>query len=194
MKKLIFILFVFITFIDLQTFAQSKLKNLEITPMGYSANFLNSHLITLKFEFTNTGLDTLYISRENIEVTVTKNNVVIESAKPGLGQVSFPRSRIKDSCSEFMNQLKKTEKMRIDFANKMFEKNCSDKKFLDQKEYFVETISYECIVILPGETIYYGNLFNCKPFDNTFVVTAKYNNKKVFCMYNSGEGMIEIKN
>lgn len=86
--------------------------------------------------------------------------------------------------------------MKVKFANKLYEKNFgSNVIYKKDKEFIMESIVNNCIILMPNEVLDYTSGFYSKKFDKKCKVSAKYIDSKRFTYFIDDRGKkIDINN
>lgn len=148
------------------------------------------------FKIKNNTADTLYLSRKNIIITVTKKEkLLMDQPNTSSGLVFHTASKKNKSRIAAENENdEKTESLRHNFAKKLYYKNFTKYKLVSDKEFVVSVIESDCIVILPKSTVNYGRIFINNLFNSDCKVKAKYDDNKIFTYYMSGaDNKVNIK-
>lgn len=157
------------------------------------------NLNKLNFEIKNNTLDTLYISNKNLSFIVKKGKIVLKEDKSSssIGSPFFlPRVRKQFRCEEKDRYEKEIEKLKLKFAKKLYQKNFSSTpKYINSKDFIIENIVRDCIVLIPNEAIDYDFHFRNEKFDKTCKVSVKYSDNKRFTYFVDDKGKkIDINN
>jgi len=149
----------------------------------------------LYFSIRNDSNDTLYLSKNNILVTVNKNGKALkELDNKATGQFIFESDKKSKAFITAQNlQEKETKLLRNSFANKLYNKNFSYEKLKRDKEFVIDLIETKCIVILPYKTINYARIFVNSEFDKRCKVNAKYLSNNIFTYYMDVRDKKEIR-
>ena len=198
MKK-VFYVCVFSLLLLSNTFIEKQLNNkIKITYLGYKSDVYSSDFPTLEFEITNNSQDTIYLSKQNIVVTVIKGKSIIKEGKPSTIGTPFVKPVIRNTifCKEQKENQEKINSLKLKFANNLYNKNfASNTLYKNDKNFIIENIIRDCIVLMPNESIDYNKGFYSKSFDKTCKVSAKYSDNKVFTYFvDDNEKKIEINN
>ena len=199
MKKTFLIFFLCFTFLS-NTNNKNKLNDrITITYLGYSHNIYRTNFPSLEFEITNESKDTLYISENNIQTTVFKGKVALKQDKviPSIGTFFMkPMIRKQFKCEEKDKYDKVIEKLKLKFATKLYEKNFgSTLVYKNSKDFIIENIVRDCLVLMPNESVDYSSGFYSTKFDKTCKVSAKYSDSKIFTYFVDDTGKkIDINN
>lgn len=148
------------------------------------------------FKIKNNTAETLYLSRKNIIINVTKNEkLLINEPNTSSGLVFHTASKKNKSKIDAENENdEKTKSLRQNFAKKLYYKNFTKYKLVSDKEFVVRVIESDCIVILPKSTINYSQLFINNLFSSDCKVRAKYDDNNIFTYYISGaDNKVNIK-
>lgn len=99
-------------------------------------------------------------------------------------------------CKAEKEYEEKINYLKVKFANKLYNKNFgSTSTYKDSKDFIIESIVQDCIVLIPNESIVYNKGFYSKSFDKTCKVSAKYSGNRVFTYFVDDNGKkIEINN
>lgn len=198
MKKTFLIFFLCITFLNNTNRKNILNESIIITYLGYSNSIYRPNFPSLEFEITNKSKDTLYISENNIQTTVIKNKVVLKQDKviPSIGTPFMKPMFRKQFKSEEKNKYNKLiEKLKFKFANKLYEKNFgSNNTYEESKDFIIENIVRDCIILFPSESIDHSVGFYSKKFDKTCKVSVKYLDSEIFTYFVDDNGKkIDIK-
>lgn len=153
----------------------------------------------LNFELKNNTLDTLYISRQNIDFNIKKEKYILKNTinTSSIGSPFFwPRIRKQFKCEEKDKYEKYLENLKLKFAKKLYEKNFgSNDAYEKYKDFILESIVSDCIVLMPNEAIDYECHFRNEKFDKTCKVNVKYiDNKRFTCFVDDSGKKIDINN
>lgn len=173
-------------------------NEIRITYLGYKTNIYRSNFSTLEFEITNNSQDTIYLSRQNIIVKVVKGESIIKEEKPVVTGTPFVKPIIRNTvfCKEQKEYQEKINSLKLKFANELYAKNfTSNTLFKSDKDFIVDNIIKDCIVLIPNESIDYSSGFYSKSFDKTCKVSAKYSENKRFTYFVDDKGKkVDINN
>jgi hypothetical protein len=180
--------------------AQKELNdNFVIGYLGFFSHYLDSSFNVLKFEITNKSQDTLYISERNILTIISKGGVILKEKiclPIGAPIILSLNDRKQFKCEEKDNYEKGIEKLKLNFANKLYDKNFgSNSEYKSSKDFILKNIIRDCIVLLPNESINYSKGFDNEAFDKTCKVKIRYINTKIFSSFvNDDDKIVEINN
>ena len=175
-------------------------KKIKITYLGFEYYVHpGGSLNKFNFELNNNTLDTLYISTENIVFTIKKGKSTLTGKKvlPSIGTPFFwPRVRKQFKCEEKQQYEKYLENLKFKFANKLYKKNFgSNTLYKNDKDFIIENIIRDCIILMPNEAIDYDCHFHNEKFDRTCKVEAKYLDNKRFTYFVDDNGKkVDIMN
>ena len=148
------------------------------------------------FKIKNNTAETLYLSRKNIIITVTKKEKLLMNEPITISGLVFHTASKKNKSkvdAENEND-EKTESLRHSFAKKLCKKNFTKYKLVSDKEFVVSVIESDCIVILPKSTVNYSRIFINNLFSSDCKVKAKYVDNKIFTYYMTGaDNKVDIK-
>lgn len=199
MKKAFLILLLCITFLS-NTNSKNQLNDgLNIIYLGSSSSVYRPNFPSLEFEISNKSKDTLYISENNILITVFKGKSALKQDKvlPSIGTPFIKPMIRKQFKSEEKDKYERLlENLKLKFANKLYTKNFgSNTKYIDSKDFIIENIVRDCIVLMPNESIDYSSGFYSKKFDKACKVSVKYLDSKRFTYFIDDSGKkIDINN
>lgn len=148
------------------------------------------------FKIKNNTAETLYLSRKNIIITVTKKEkLLMNEPNTSSGLVFHTASKKNKPKVDAENENdEKTKSLRHNFAKKLYYKNFTKYKLVSDKEFVVSVIESDCIVILPKSTVNYSRVFINNLFTRDCKVKAKYDDNKIFTYYMSGaDNKVNIK-
>jgi hypothetical protein len=151
----------------------------------------------LYYNITNNTADTIYISTKNIIVKVIKRNKLLKNEEiKTRGQLIFETSdKNKSRIKIQFEQEKKTDSLKHVFAKKMFYKNFGNNKYKRNKEFIIQCIKNDCMVLIPKQSVIYSKLFNNSVFDEKCKVNIIYLNNKRFTYFVDDTGKkVEINN
>jgi hypothetical protein len=195
-----FYIFMFsMLFLNNTTTAQKAVfSELEIRYLGFRSDFYFSNFYILEFDITNKSQDTLYISKRNILIKVFNGKSVLkEKSDLSIGTpLILLRNTRQFKCEEKDNYEKVIEKLKLNFANKLFDKNFgSNSEYKGSKDFILENIIGDCIVLLPYESIDYSKGFYNEKFNKNCRVSSVFINKKTFSSFvNDYDKNVEINN
>lgn len=177
----------------------TKSEKIKITYLGFEYYVHpGGSLNDLNFELKNNTLDTLYISRQNITFNIRKGNSVLKEVQnKSIGSLFFlPRVRKQFLCDDKVKYEKYLENLKLKFANKLYEKNFgSNTVYKNSKDFIIENIVRDCIILMPNEAIDYDCHFHNEKFDKTCKVEAKHIDNKVFTYFVNDNGKrVDINN
>jgi hypothetical protein len=191
MKK-VFYVSVFSLLLLSNTFIDKQLTNkIKISYLGYKSEVYQSDFSTLEFEISNNSQDTIYLSKQNIVVTVTKGKSIIKEEKPSTIGTPFVKPIIRNTifCKEQKENQEKINSLKLKYANNLYNKNFgSNTLYKGDKDFIIENIIKDCIVLMPSESIDYSNGFRSKLFDKTCKISAKYSDNKRFTYFVDDRG------
>lgn len=190
-------LFVLLAFVSFSFNYQKGLDNISFKYLDFEKTGNSSSLNFLFLEIQNNSSDTIYLSRKNIIINVLKNKTELhDEINKSIGQLFYkPTKKNKAKITRENIQEKQTARLRHNFAKKIFYKNFSKDKSKQNKDFIIQTIENDCIVILPKQTINYGTMFNNNAFDNNCKVNIKYNNSKRFTFFmDANDKVVNIYN
>jgi len=159
-------------------------NKIAITYLGYSRSVYQNDFPSLEFELTNTSNDTLYLSKKNIIVTVTKGKAKLREDKATPHVTPFVRPVIR-RLIRYDAQIKyerTRDSLKLNFAQNLYNRNLGINHGYN-KTFVLETIIRDCIILLPNESIDYSSGFKSEVFDKNCKVAAKYVNDKVFTSF-----------
>lgn len=198
MKK-VFYVWVFSLLLLSNTFIDKQLNNkIKITYLGYRSDVYSSDFPTLEFEITNNSQDTIYLSKQNIVVIVIKGKSIIKEGKPTTIGTPFVKPIIRNTifCKEQKENQEKINSLKLKFANNLYDKNfASNTLYKNNKDFIIENIIRDCVVLMPNESIGHSSGFYSKLFDKTCKVSVKYLDSKRFTYFVDDSGKkININN
>ncbi|WP_395066048.1 hypothetical protein [Flavobacterium sp.] len=197
--KRVFYISVFSFLLLSNTFIDNQLNNkINITYLGYKNNVYHSDFSTLEFEIVNKSQDTVFLSKENIVLTVIKGKTIIKEEKPSTIGMPFVKPIIRSTifCKEQKEYQEKINSLKLKFANKLYEKNFgSNTIYKNSKDFIIENIIRDCFILMPNESIDHSMGFYSKKFDKTCKVSVKYSDNKRFTYFVDDSGKkIDITN
>lgn len=180
--------------IEAQKYLMSSKIEIEYKGFTIEANAPNCN--NLNFEIINKSKDTLYLSKQKIEVTIFKGRNVVKKGKPNYGITPYfrPNNRHEVNCLEKLEYIKTIELLKNQFAEKIYYKNV-DSTVDDYSTEFsvIRSIADECILIMPNESVDYVFPFFSKIFDKSCTVITKYNDNKSFYSFFDGDKLVNLK-
>ena len=168
--------------------AQNYSDKVSIEYLNFEKFGNSSKEFLFYFKIKNNTAETLYLSRKNIIITVTKKEKLLMTQPITSSGLVFHTASKKNKSkvdAEKEND-EKTKSLRQNYAKKLYYKNFSKHKLVSDKEFVVSVIESDCIVILPKSTVNYGRIFTNSLFTRDCKVKAKYDDKKIFTYYMSG--------
>lgn len=176
---------------------KNNFENINFYYLGYESKTYLNNFVLLQFEIENVSNDTIYLSEKNIDLKIFKNKKNIKEDNLPIYLPFIRPTKIKQfKCEEKEKYVKVIEELKIKFANKLYEKNfASNTVYKNYKDYILENIINDCIVLMPNESINYSKGFYSQKFDKTCKVSVKYTEKKRFSYFvdNSGK-RVDINN
>jgi hypothetical protein len=197
MKKTFYITILSLLFFSISGVAQNQLKDkFVLNALGFEGDYCIPNFYVLKLDITNKSKDTLYISEKNIQVIVIKQGgVLLEDRMDEEAPYFILRNTMKFKCEEKDNYDKKINELKLNFANKLYEKNFgSSETYKKDRDFIVHIIVRDCIVLMPNESIDYNTGFNSKAFDKTCIVKAEYIDRKTFTYFMNDNEKTEVNN
>lgn len=162
-------------------------QDLQIFYWGYSRSTYNSDIknnIKLEIILNNIGKDTLYISKNHIQIIVSNDNKIIKEDKQTMdmdkeGYISHPfippTYPLKYNEMEKDKYLKTKDSLIKNYAEKLFDKNLKRyPSLISNKTEIVDVIIDNCILLFPKETLEYNYYFRSKIFDKNSEVNVYY--------------------
>jgi|SRR6218665_2095273 len=200
MKKNIFIILLLcFSFCGFSFFIRQETnEEIKLTYLGYEINRYRFNYQNLNFEIRNNTKDTLYLSEMNISVKVIKGGKTLEEDNSKSIGTPYVRPVINKGfvCKEEKEYKEKINSLKVKFAEKLYQKNFgSNTTLVDDKNFIIESIIRDCVVLMPNEAIDYTSGFYSEKFDKNCKVSAKYLDSKRFTYFidNSGK-KIDIMN
>jgi hypothetical protein len=176
----------------------SNLQNTTFYYLGYERKVFLNNLVLLQFEIESKTNDTIYLSKKNIHLRVFKDKKEINEDKlpTYLPFIKPTKAKKEFKCEEKDKYERYLENLKLKFANKLYDKNFgSNTVYKDSKDFIIENIVRDCIVLMPNESIDYSSGFYSKSFDKTCKVSAKYLDNKRFTYFVDDSGKkIDINN
>lgn len=176
--------------------AQNYSDKVSIEYLNFEKFGNSSKEFLFYFKIKNNTAETLYLSRKNIIITVTKKEKLLMTQPiTSSGLVFHTASKKNKSKVDAENENdEKTKSLRQNYAKKLYYKNFSKHKLVSDKEFVVSVIESDCIVILPKSTVNYGRIFTNSLFTRDCKVKAKYDDNKIFTYYMSGaDNKVNVK-
>lgn len=192
-KNIIFILVICFSFFFESSFfvRQTINEKIKLTYLGYEINRYRFNYQNLNFEIINNTKDTIYLSEKNIFIKVIKKGKTLKEDKPQSIGTPYVRPVISKGfvCKEEKEYEEKINSLKVKFANKLYNKNFgSNSVYKDSKDFILENIVRDCIVLMPNESMDYSSGLYSAKFDKTCKVEAKYLDNKVFSYFVNDNG------
>ncbi|WP_374505015.1 hypothetical protein [Flavobacterium sp.] len=200
MKKNIFLVLVLcFSFYGFSFFVRQKTnEKIKLTYLGYEINRNRFNYQNLNFEIINNTEDTIYLSEKNVFIVVIKEGRKLKEDKFQSIGTPYVRPVISKGFvyKEEKEYEEKVNSLKVKFANKLYEKNFgSNAVYKKDKEFIIESIVNNCIILMPYEILDYTSGFYSKKFDKTCKVSAKYIDSKRFTYFIDDNGKkIDINN
>lgn len=139
----------------------------------------------LYFNLTNNTADTICLSTRNILVKVLKKEKLLENEEiKTRGQLILDRSdKNKERIKNWLAEEEKTDLLKHTFATKLFYKNFGKNKYKNSREFVIQSIKADCIILKPKQTVIYSKIFNNSAFDNKCKVNVSYLTTKRFSYF-----------
>lgn len=173
-------------------------NKIRITYLGYKSSVYRPNFSTLEFEISNNSRDTIYLSKQNIIVKVIKEKSILREKKTSTVGTPFVKPIIRNTilCKEEKERQERMNRLKFKFASKLYEKNFgSNTVYKDSKDFIIENIVRDCIILMPNESIDYDIGFYSEKFDKTCKVDVKYLYIKRFTYFVDDKGKkIDINN
>ncbi|WP_131701507.1 hypothetical protein [Flavobacterium sp. ABG] len=188
MKKLVYI--ICICFLIMSHKQNNNFENINFYYLGYESKTYLNNFVLLQFEIENLTNDTIYLSEKNIDLKIFKNKKKINEDNLPTYLPFIRPIKIKEfKCEEKERYEKSIEELKLKFANKLYEKNFSTNTiYKDSKDFILENIIRDCIVLMPNESIDYNKGFYSKKFDKNCKVSVKYSENKRFTYFVNDSG------
>lgn len=168
----------------------NNFENINFYYLGYESKTYLNNFVLLQFEIENLTNDTIYLSEKNIDLKIFKNKKKINEDNLPTYLPFIRPIKIKEfKCEEKERYEKSIEELKLKFANKLYEKNFSTNTiYKDSKDFILENIIRDCIVLMPNESIDYNKGFYSKKFDKNCKVSVKYSENKRFTYFINDSG------
>lgn len=198
-KKIIVILVICFSFFGFSFLVKQTIdEKIKLTYLGYEINRYRFNYQNLNFEIINKTKDTMYLSDTNIFIKIIKEEKILKEDKPQSIGTPYVRPVISKGfvCKEQKEYDEKINSFKLKFANKLYDKNFgSNTIYKNSKDFIIESIVRDCIILMPNESIDYSSGFYSKLFDKTCKVTVKYLDNKRFTYFVDDKGKkIDINN
>ncbi|CAA9202863.1 hypothetical protein FLA105534_04287 [Flavobacterium bizetiae] len=176
--------------------SQSYSRKVDFEYLDFEKFANSSKQVILYFKIKNNSSDTLYLSKKNIILTVTKEGKSLKDEKnTSAGQVVFAADK-KNKQKVYDENLhdQQTELLRHNFGEKLYNKNFANEKTKKNQDFIIGVIENDCIVVLPHKSVNYSRIFINNQFNKTCKISVKYDDNPIFTYYMSGnEKKVNIK-
>jgi hypothetical protein len=168
-------------------------QDLQVFYWGYSRSTYNNdskNNVKLGIVLNNIGKDTLYISKNHIQIIVSNDNKIIKEVKQTMDMDKEdytshpfipPTYPLKYKEIEKDKYLKIKDSLINNYAEKLFDKNLKRyPSFISYKTEIVDGIIDNFMLLFPKETLEYNYYFRSEIFDKNSEVNVYYKPNDTF--------------